>query len=283
MQAIAQHKVSNAVLVPTMINMLLSHPDFDRYDLSSLQTCVYGGSPMPEALMMEAMKRLPTWRFFQVFGMTETGGFATVLRWRDHIPLRPEGQAAALGRPAGVRQRGEGGAGRRQRSPRRTRSGEIVVRSDMLMNGYLNNPEATAAVLQDGWMHTGDAGTIDEDGFLYVADRVKDMIVTGGENVYSIEVERVLFMHPAVREAARDRHPERAVGRERPCGRRPQGRRQRHRGRARRALPPRISAATRCHAATSSADEPLPVTPIGKVRKNVLRDPYWVGRDRKIG
>ena len=70
------------------------------------------------------------------------------------------------------------------------------------MSGYLNNPGATAAVLRDGWMHTGDAGTIDEDGFLYVADRVKDMIVTGGENVYSIEVERVLFMHPAVREAA---------------------------------------------------------------------------------
>ena len=76
------------------------------------------------------------------------------------------------------------------------------MRSDTLMSGYLNNPGATAAVLHDGWMHTGDAGTIDEDGFLYVADRVKDMIVTGGENVYSIEVERVLFMHPAVREAA---------------------------------------------------------------------------------
>ena len=80
--------------------------------------------------------------------------------------------------------------------------GEIVVRSDSLMTGYLNNPQATAAVLKDGWMHTGDAGTIDEDGFLYVADRVKDMIVTGGENVYSIEVERALFLHPAVREAA---------------------------------------------------------------------------------
>src|SRR4030095_1716246 len=85
MQAIAEHKVSNAVLVPTMINMLLNHPDFERYDLSRLQTCVEGGSPMPEPLMRQAMEKLPTWRFFQVFGMTETGGFATVLRWRDHV------------------------------------------------------------------------------------------------------------------------------------------------------------------------------------------------------
>jgi long-chain acyl-CoA synthetase len=280
MQAISQHKASNAVLVPTMINMLLSHPDFDRYDLSSLQTCVYGGSPMPETLIMEAMKRLPGWRFFQVFGMTETGGFATVLRWRDHVLSGPKAKR--------LRSAGQPAFGNEVKvvlpdgsfAPPDT-LGEIVVRSDMLMNGYLNNPEATAAVLRDGWMHTGDAGTIDDDGFLYVADRVKDMIVTGGENVYSIEVERVLFMHPAVREAAVIGIPSAQWGE------------------SVHAVVVLRDGASVTEAELDShcrmqiggykvprsyefRDEPLPVTSIGKVRKNVLRDPYWVGRDRKI-
>lgn len=201
MQAIGEHKVTNAVLVPTMINMLLNHPDFERYDLSSLQTCVYGGSPMPEALMMQAMKQLPSWKFYQIFGMTETGGFATMLRWRDHLATGPKA--------ARLRSAGQAAPGVEVRillpdastAPPNT-LGEIVVKGDQMMSGYLNNPAATKAVLVDGWMHTGDAGTMDEDGYLYVADRVKDMIVTGGENVYSIEVERVLFMHPAVQEVA---------------------------------------------------------------------------------
>ena len=105
------------------------------------------------------------------------------------------------------------------------------------MSGYFNNPEATAAVLRDGWMHTGDAGTIDEDGYLYVADRVKDMIVTGGENVYSIEVERVLFLHPAVREAAVIGVPSEQWGESGACGDRAQGRRQRDARGTDRALP----------------------------------------------
>jgi long-chain acyl-CoA synthetase len=197
MQAIGEHGVTNSVLVPTMINMLMNHPDFGKYDLRSLQTCIYGGSPMPEAVMMRAMKQLPNCGYYQIYGMTETGGFATMLRWRDHIA---EGEKSSRLRSAGqpapgveVRVVPPGGES--------ARAGQ-VVRSDILMTGYLNNPDGTAAVLRDGWMHTGDAGYFDEDGFLYVADRVKDMIVSGGENVYSVEVERALFRHPAVSEAA---------------------------------------------------------------------------------
>ena len=100
MQAIGEHRVTNAVLVPTMVNMMLSHPDFERYDLTSLKTCISGGSPMPEGLMLRAMEKVPTWGFYQIYGMTETGGFATMLRWRDHIVkgekssrLRSAGQA----------------------------------------------------------------------------------------------------------------------------------------------------------------------------------------------
>jgi long-chain acyl-CoA synthetase len=281
MQAIADHRVTNMVLVPTMINMLVNHPEFDRYDLSSLKTCVYGGSPMPEALMKLAMQKLPGLCFYQVFGMTETGGFATMLRWRDHLTSGPKAERlksagqAALGNETRV-VLSDG----REAAPRQL--GEILVRSNMLMNGYFNNPEATKAVLIDGWMHTGDAGYLDEDGFLYVADRVKDMIVTGGENVYSIEVERVLFMHPAVREAAVVGIPSEQWGEAV------------HAvivlkdGTA--ATPEELTAHCREHIGGYKIPrsyefrrEPLPVTPVGKVRKNVLRDPYWVGRDRKIG
>jgi long-chain acyl-CoA synthetase len=280
MQAISEHKVTNAVLVPTMINMLLSHPDFDRYDLSSLQTCVYGGSPMPEALMLAAMKRLPTWCFYQIFGMTETGGFATMLRWRDHIASGPKAKRLrSAGQPAPgvlVEIRLPDGSV----APPDT-LGEIVVTGDTLMQGYFHNPEATNAVLRDGWMHTGDAGTMDEDGFLYVADRIKDMIVTGGENVYSIEVERVLFLHPAVREAAVIGIPSEQWGESvhavivlKPGAS---------------ATPEELTVHCRQQIAGYKVPrsyefrtEPLPVTPVGKVRKNVLRDPYWAGRDRNI-
>ena len=280
MQAISEHRATNAVLVPTMINMLINHPDFDRYDLGSLRTCVYGGSPMPEALITAAMRKLPGWRFFQVFGMTETGGFASVLRWRDHLTTGPKARR--------LRSAGQAAPGNEIRillpdgsvAPPDT-LGEIVVRSDMLMSGYLNNPEATAAVLKDGWMHTGDAGTMDEDGFVYVADRIKDMIVTGGENVYSIEVERVLFLHPAVREAAVIGIPSERWGE------------QVHAvvvlkdGQS--ATEAELDVHCRAHIGGYKVPrsyefrrEPLPVTPVGKVRKNVLRDPHWEGRERKI-
>lgn len=280
MKAISEQKVTNAVLVPTMINMLLSHPDFERYDLSSLRTCIYGGSPMPEALMARAMEKLPTWRFYQIFGMTETGGFATMLRWRDHVVSGPKtSRMRSAGQPAPGNEveirLPDGGV-----APPNT-LGEIVVRSDHLMSGYLNNPEATAAVLRDGWMHTGDAGTIDEDGFLYVADRVKDMIVTGGENVYSIEVERVLFTHPAVREAAVIGIPSAQWGESVHAvvvlknG----------------ASVTEEELTVHCRSQIGGykvprsyefRSEPLPVTAVGKVRKNVLRDPWWAGHSRKI-
>lgn len=281
MQAIAEHKATNAVLVPTMINMLIRHPDFERYDLSSLRTCVYGGSPMPEALITEAMRKLPSWRFFQVFGMTETGGFATVLRWRDHLNSGPKARR--------LRSAGQPAPGNEVKillpdgseAPPDT-LGEIVVRSDMLMSGYFNNPAATAAVLKDGWMHTGDAGTIDEDGFLYVADRIKDMIVSGGENVHSIEVERVLFLHPAVREAAVIGIPSAQWGESVHAVVVPKD--------GMSVTEAELDAHCRRHIGGYKVPrsyefraEPLPVTPVGKVRKNVLRDPHWAGRERKIG
>ena len=230
--------------------------------------------------MQQAMQRLPGLSFYQVFGMTETGGFATFLRWRDHVTEGPNAQRLkSCGQPAfgnEVRIVRADGSDAAAGEP-----GEILVRSDMLMSGYLHNPDATAAALKGGWMHTGDAGTLDEDGFVYVANRLKDMIVTGGENVYSIEVERVLFMHPAVREAAVIGIPSEQWGesvhavvvlRE-----------------GMQATAEELSAFCRQHIdgykvprSYEFCTEALPVTPVGKVRKNVLREVHWQGLERKI-
>ena len=280
MKAIGEHQVTNTVLVPTMVIMLMNHPEFKDHDLSSVQTCIYGGSPMPEALMLQAMQNLPSWKFYQIYGMTETGGFATMLRWRDHIVegpnasrLRSAGQAAPGTEVRVVLQDGS--------AAKTGELGEITVRSDILMSRYLNNPAGTAAVFRNGWMYTGDAGYLDQDGFLYVADRVKDMVVTGGENVYSIEVERALFMHPAVREAAVIGIPSERWGE---------------------AVHAVVVLKDGAHASAEAIiahcrsliggykvprsvefrDQPLPTTPVGKVRKNVLRDPYWKDQGKKI-
>ncbi|MCB2050103.1 MAG: long-chain fatty acid--CoA ligase [Novosphingobium sp.] len=281
MEAISTHGVTNMVLVPTMITMLLNHPDFTRYDLSSLRTCIYGGSPMPEALMEQAAKLLPKWEFYQIYGMTETCGFATMLRWRDHVFSGPTAsRIRSCGQPAP-------GVEVQIVSPDGTtlppgKLGEIAMRSDYLMSGYLNRSDETAEVLRGGWMYSGDAGYLDEDGFLFVADRVKDMIVTGGENVFSIEVERALFQHPAVLEAAVIGIPSDEWGEavHAVVVRRPGT------NATAQSLIDHcrdLIAGYKCPKSVEFREDPLPVTPVGKVRKNVLRDPYWENRARKIG
>ncbi|BCH23441.1 fatty-acid--CoA ligase [Mesorhizobium sp. L-8-10] len=280
MQAISEHGVTNAVMVPTMITMMLNHPDFDRYDLSSLRTLVYGGSPMPRELMAEAARKLPGWRFYQIYGMTETGGFATMLRWRDHVFDGPRAhRIAACGQPApGVEIRIVDPDGH---DLPRGELGEIAMRSDYLMREYLGKPEQTAAALRDGWMFSGDAGYMDKDGYLYVADRVKDMIVTGGENVFSIEVERALYSHPSVMQASVVGVPSEEWG-------------EAVHGIV--VLKPGQTATDveliahcrkhiggyKCPKGITFRDEPLPVGPAGKVQKNVLRAPFWEGRTKKI-
>lgn len=267
MQGVNQHRATNTVLVPTMINMLMNHPEFSQYDLSSLKTCIYGGSPMPEALMQRAIELLPDWEFRQIYGMTETGGFATMLHWEDHTPQANRIKSA--GQPApGVSVRIIDAEG----APVAANVlGEISIRSSALMDGYLNNPDSTQAVLRDGWMHTGDAGYLDDQGFLFVADRYKDMIVSGGENVYSIEVERVLYLHPAVQEAAVIGVPHEQWGESvHALVVLRQGAQ---------ATAQELMQFCREHIAgykiprsIDFQDQPLPTTAVGKIRKNVIRD-----------
>ena len=201
LKAIQDEKVTDVLLVPTMIQMLVDHPKAGDYDLSSLRRVAYGASPISEAVLDRAMKTLPGVEFAQAYGQTELSPIATVLHWKEHIG---EGREKGRHRSAG---RATLGAEVRivdpDDNPVPTGTvGEICVRGDIVMMGYWERPEETAAALKGGWMHTGDGGYLDEDGFVYVVDRVKDMIITGGENVYSVEVENALALHPAVAQAA---------------------------------------------------------------------------------
>jgi long-chain acyl-CoA synthetase len=199
--AIERFRVTLTVVVPTMLNRLVNLPGLGDYDLSSLDMLSYGASPMPEALLERAMALFPEVRFLQSYGMTELSPVATVLAPRFHVFDGPDaGFVRSAGQPVynadvaifdGDGNRLEDGA-----------VGEICVRGPMVMQGYWQQPELTAETLRGGWMHTGDAGYIGERGFLFLVDRIKDMIVTGGENVYSAEVENVLYQHPAIAECA---------------------------------------------------------------------------------
>jgi long-chain acyl-CoA synthetase len=202
LRAIQEHRITNLVLVPTMLNMVLNHPNFDRYDLSSLKRITYGASPMPLPLLQLAMEKLGC-EFIQGYGMTEVSPVLTMLKPEDH---RLENLDRAF---APVKSAGKPVTGVEVRVVDYNDNdvpvgevGEIIARGPNIMKGYWNRPEVNREVLRGGWMHTGDLGALDEEGFLYILDRKKDMIKTGGENVYSPEVESVLCAHPCVLEAS---------------------------------------------------------------------------------
>ena len=199
--AIERFGVTVTVVVPTMLNTLLQHPRFDEYDLSSLELLSYGASPMPESLLAEAMARLPDVQFLQSYGMTELSPVATMLEPEFHTF---EGPSAGKIRSAGraVFNADVAIMDADDQPVSTGEIGEICVRGPMVMQGYWGQPELTAQALRGGWMHTGDAGYMDVDGFVFLVDRVKDMIITGGENVYSAAVENVLYQHPDVHECA---------------------------------------------------------------------------------
>jgi acyl-CoA synthetase (AMP-forming)/AMP-acid ligase II len=195
--AIVEHRVTDSLLVPTMIQMLADHPRRADFDTSSLQNILYGASPISEALLARARTAFPFASFVQAYGMTELSPVATLLQDRDHdhpVRRRSAGRAAPHALVQIVDLDGN-------EVPRGT-VGEIVVSGDHVMLGYWNKPAETAEALRGGWMHTGDGGYMDRGGYVFVADRIKDMIISGGENVYSIEVENVVAKHPAVTQCA---------------------------------------------------------------------------------
>lgn len=197
LEAIAQHRVTSMFLVPTMIQLLLDHPAFSEYDLSSLRTLLYAASPMSPSLLERVQRALPDTALIQAYGMTELAPTATLLTSAEHYDdkhKRSVGRAAAHSEIRIVDEHDN-------EVPRGT-VGEIVCRGAHVMLGYWNQPEATAQALRGGWMHTGDAGYVDDAAYLHVVDRIKDMIITGGSNVYSAEVEKAIIAHPDVASCA---------------------------------------------------------------------------------
>jgi long-chain acyl-CoA synthetase len=202
LKMIEQEKVTVVLLVPTMISMVLNHPNVDNYDLSSLRRLSYGASPMPLELLKQGLAK---WGqiFGQGYGLTEAAPVLTGLDTWDHLP---DGTPEQRRRLSSVGREGLGVEVRvvdvEGSNVRPDEIGEIIARGPNIMQGYWHQPEATAAALVDGWLHTGDLATVDEENYIYIVDRAKDMIISGGENIYSIEVENALYTHPAVLEAA---------------------------------------------------------------------------------
>ena len=201
LQIIEQERVTETLLVPTMILALLAHPDRDKYDLSSLKRLTYGASPSAGDMVEQVLARFPDLELSHSYGLTEACPVVSSNLPCNHTPeARISGLSRSVGRGGlGVNVKIVDPHGREV--PRGT-VGEIIVRGPNVMQGYWNKPEETARALRDGWLHTGDGAYMDEQGYLFIVDRLKDMIVSGGENVYSAEVENVLARHPAVALAA---------------------------------------------------------------------------------
>lgn len=194
-ETVERERVSHTVLVPTMINLLTQFPEAKKYDLSSLEVLAYGGSPMAPELIHRTRELLPNLKLVQVYGLSETG-FLTGLQDHEHT----EDRLLSCGRPCpGIDVQVVNESGQQVEAGH---LGELVARAANVMRGYWNNPTETALSFRDGLFRTGDVGYQDAAGYFYIMDRLKDMIVTGGENVYCGEVEAVIYEHPAVREVA---------------------------------------------------------------------------------
>jgi acyl-CoA synthetase (AMP-forming)/AMP-acid ligase II len=201
LEAIEHHGVSDIIAVPSMLQSLLDEPSFHADRVQGLRRIAFGAAPMPPDLLERVLRAWPDAEFFQAYGMTETAGALCI-----NLPANHRPQARALGLLSSVGRAGLGAeimvVDDEGRELPRGEVGEIVARGPMVMRGYWRQPEATQEALRDGWLRTGDGGRMDAAGYLFIADRLKDMIISGGENVYSAEVEAALRTHPAVALAA---------------------------------------------------------------------------------
>lgn len=272
--------VGDIFLVPVMLRRLIDHPDMATRDVSSLRYIRYGAAPIDVTLLGRAIRAFPEARFLQVYGQTECAPVVTVLAPQDHVPDPDALQMRSAGRPIAT-------AEIRIVDPDGLECpsgvvGEIAVRGPTVMQGYWNKPEETAAALKNGWMHTGDAGHFDESGYLHVVDRIKDMIITGGENVFSVEVENALAKHDGVSLCAVIGVPDdewgervhavvlRVDGRDDVCAE---------------------TLAAHCRTLIAGYKVPrtfefvtqMPLSPAGKILKKDLRALHWANCDRQVG
>ncbi len=272
---IEKHKVTHTLGVPTMIAAIAELQHAEPRDASSIQMVAHGGSPIATEVVRRAAAAFPTAEFVHVYGMTEGSPLVTGLR--DEQDLLDVDRARSCGQALiGVQVKIIDGAGNELPIGE---VGELAARGPNIMKGYWNKPEQTAEVLRDGWYRSGDMGYMDEEGFVFLVDRAKDMIVSGGENVYCTEVEEALYKHPAVLEAAVFGIPDEAWGEA-----------------VHAVVVPRtdvtpgeliefcrgqIAGYKLPKSITLSAEE-LPKSGPGKILKRELREPFWEGRDRKV-
>ena len=278
--AIQRHSVSDILLVPTMIKMLLDHLEQSGTTLPGLRRLYYGASPMPEVTLFRLFDQLPECIPTQLYGQTEAAPMITLLEGRYHVK---EGPLAGRLRSAGkaipcveVKIVDE-----EDREVPRGTVGEVVARGPNVMRGYWGMPEQSATTLRGGWLHTGDGAWMDDEGFIFISDRLKDMIISGGENVYSTEVENALYAHPTVAECAVIGVPDDKWGE-----------------RVHAVVVPKAGAARdaealmahcrtliadfKCPRSIEYRDTPLPLSGAGKVLKTVLREPHWSNRQSNV-
>ena len=280
MNLIEELGVTHSLFVPTMLGMLLNHPEFDPQKLRSLKMVVYGTSPMPEGIMNAALEHLPWIDWLQGYGQTEMAPIITLLPAENHVNEGPKaGKLRSAGRAApGVEVKICDDDGNEVPNGE---VGEIVARSPGSMLGYWNKPEATESTLSDGWVNTGDGAYRDNDGFIFIVDRLKDMIVTGGENVFSAEVENAVSTHPAVQAVSvigipseqwgeavhaivilnegAEATEEELIEHTRP-----------------------LIANYKRPRSVSFRTEPFPLSGAGKILKTELRKPFWDGQERGV-
>ena len=280
MEAIERERVTETLLVPTMIQMLVDHPELGSHDVSSLKRIVYGASPISEAVLDRAIATLPYVQFCQAYGMTELSPIATVLHWSEHLgDGRAKGRHRAGGRATlGCEVRI---VDANNRPIPLGAVGEIAVRGDTVMMGYWERPEETTRALVDGWMRTGDGGYMDADGFVYIVDRIKDMIISGGENVYSAEVENVVAQHPAVAQCAVIGVPSDEWGEQvhAVVVRKPDAE---VTGGELIAFCKERIAGYKCPRSVDIRNAPLPMSGAGKILKRELRKPFWDEKRREV-
>ena len=273
------HRVTNIALVPTMIGMIVNSPGIERRDLSNLRQFMFGSSPITEGTLKRAVELWPNMKFLHGWGMTELSPIGSMLPHHLRLPQVAGDRLKSCGvAPPNVEVLIVDEEGREV--PRGT-TGEIVVRGPIVMQGYWNKPEETAKALRDGWLHTGDAAVMDDEGLIYIVDRLKDMIISGGENVYSTEVENAISVMPEVAEVS-------VIGIPHP-----------HWGESVHAIVvPRggasitpeavqahcrtLIAAYKCPRSVELRNEALPLTAAGKVQKNLLREPYWRDKEKRV-
>ena len=280
LQTIQQYQINSATLVPTMFQMLLDYAEFGNYDLSSLKMLAFGAAPMSVALLNRVIRAFPGVEIFQTYGMTEASPILTSLDSRYHVLDGPNStKLGSVGRA--VEHVDLIIADEQDRELPAGQTGQILARGDNIMTGYWHSPELTAAALKGGWYHTGDAGYLDDEGFLFLEGRVKDMIVSGGENVYPIEVENVLAAHSAIRECAVIGIPHETWG---------------EAVHAIVVLEDNVQCSEqelisfckdqiahyKCPVSVTFRDEPMPLSPINKILKTELRKPFWEGRGSEL-